>query len=138
MLNKVVLMGRLTTDPELRKTQQNTSVASFTLAVNRSYARKGEKPQADFIDIVAWGATAEFADKYFSKGQQVAVSGRIQTRMWEDKQGSKRKAVEVVAEDVFFAESKRDGRGEKPVADDTDGVEFGELEDVDSDGVLPF
>lgn len=108
MLNKAILMGRLTADPELRRTQSNTAVTSFTLAVNRSFTRTGEQPQTDFIDIVAWGKTAEFVAKWFSKGQQVAVAGRIQTRTWEDKQGQKRKSVEVVAEEVHFAEPKRD------------------------------
>ena len=110
MLNKAILMGRLVADPELRRTPNNNSVTSFTLAVNRSFVRQGEQPQTDFIDIVAWGKTAEFVSRYFVKGQQVAVAGRIQTRMWEDKQGNKRKSVEVVAEEVHFAESKRDSQ----------------------------
>ena len=108
MLNKAILMGRLVADPELRRPPNNNFVTSFTLAVNRSFTRQGEQPQTDFIDIVAWGKTAEFVSRYFVKGQQVAVAGRIQTRMWEDKQGNKRKSVEVVAEEVHFAEPKRD------------------------------
>ena len=104
MLNKVILMGRLTADPELRHTQNNIPVASFTLAVDRSF---GQEKQTDFLDIVAWRNTAEFVSKWFSKGMLVAVSGRLQTRTWEDKQGNKRKAVEVVADVVFFAESKK-------------------------------
>ena len=116
MLNKAILMGRLVADPELRRTPNNNSVTSFTLAVNRSFTRQGEQPQTDFIDIVAWGKTAEFVSRYFVKGQLVAVAGRIQTRTWEDKQGSKRKTVEVVAEEVHFAEPKRDSqpRNEMP------------------------
>ena len=116
MLNKAILMGRLVADPELRRTPNNNSVTSFTLAVNRSFTRQGEQPQTDFIDIVAWGKTAEFVSRYFVKGQQVAVAGRIQARMWEDKQGNKRKSVEVVAEEVHFAEPKRDSqpRNEMP------------------------
>ena len=110
MLNKAILMGRLVADPELRRTPNNNSVTSFTLAVNRSFVRQGEQPQTDFIDVVAWGKTAEFVSRYFVKGQQVAVAGRIQTRTWEDKQGNKRKSVEVVAEEVHFAESKRDSQ----------------------------
>ena len=110
MLNKAILMGRLVADPELRRTPNNNSITSFTLAVNRSFVRQGEQPQTDFIDIVAWGKTAEFVSRYFVKGQQVAVAGRIQTRNWEDKQGNKRKSVEVVAEEVHFAESKRDSQ----------------------------
>ena len=97
MLNKAILMGRLVADPELRRTPNNNSVTSFTLAVNRSYVRQGEQPQTDFLDIVAWGKTAEFVSRYFVKGQLVAVAGRIQTRTWEDKQGNKGKSVEVVA-----------------------------------------
>ena len=93
MLNKAILMGRLVADPELRRTPNNNSVTSFTLAVNRSYVRQGEQPQTDFLDIVAWGKTAEFVSRYFVKGQLVAVAGRIQTRTWEDKQGNKRKSV---------------------------------------------
>ena len=116
MLNKAILMGRLTADPELRKTSGDVSVTTFTLAVNRSFTRQGEQPQTDFIDIVAWGKTAEFVSRYFVKGQLVAVAGQIQTRTWEDKQGNKRKSVEVVAEEVHFAEPKRDGqtRSEAP------------------------
>lgn len=110
MLNKAILMGRLVADPELRRTPNNNSVTSFTLAVNRSFVRQGEQPQTDFIDVVAWGKTAEFVSRYFVKGQQVAVAGRIQTRTWEDKQGNKRKSVEVVAEEVHFAEPKRDSQ----------------------------
>lgn len=104
MLNKVILMGRLTAYPELRHTQNNIPVASFTLAVDRSF---GQEKQTDFLDIVAWRNTAEFVSKWFSKGMLVAVSGRLQTRTWEDKQGSKRKSVEVVADEAFFAESKK-------------------------------
>ncbi len=114
MLNKAILMGRLTADPELRKTQNDTSVTTFTLAVNRSFSRSGEQAQTDFIDIVAWRSTAEFAAKWFTKGMQVAVSGRIQTRSWEDKQGQKRKSVEVVADEVFFADSKKGDASARP------------------------
>ena len=109
MLNRAILMGRLVADPELRNTQNGTPVITFTLAVNRNFSRSGEQAQTDYIDIVAWRNTAEFVSKWFTKGMQVAVSGRIQTRTWEDKQGQKRKSVEVVADEVFFAESKRDG-----------------------------
>lgn len=104
MLNKAILMGRLTADPELRHTQNNIPVTSFTLAVDRSF---GKEKQTDFLDIVAWRNTAEFVFKWFRKGMLVAVSGRMQTRTWEDKQGNKRKTVEVVADEVFFAEGKR-------------------------------
>ena len=101
-------MGRLTRDPEVRYTQaNNTQVTNFTLAVNRRFAKEGEQ-QADFINIVAWGKTAEFVSKYFKKGQQVGVIGRIQTRDWEDSQGQKRYTTEVIAEEVYFADSKRE------------------------------
>ena len=106
MLNTVILMGRLTRDPELRQTPQGVSVASFTLAVDRNYARQGEDKQTDFINITAWRSTADFVSKYFTKGQLVAVRGRLQTRTWQDPNGQKRYATDVVADEVFFAESK--------------------------------
>lgn len=105
MLNNVVLMGRLTKDPELRQTPQGISVAQFSLAVDRNYS-KGEEKQTDFINIVAWRNTADFVSKYFTKGQLVAVRGRLQTRTWQDQNGQKRYATDVVADEVFFAESK--------------------------------
>ncbi len=109
-MNKVILMGRLTRDPEVRYTQtNNTLVASFSLAVNRRFVRQGEERQADFINIVAWGKQGEFCSKYFKKGQQVGVIGRIQTRNWEDDKGQKRYVTEVIAEEVYFADSKREG-----------------------------
>ena len=109
-MNKVILMGRLTRDPEVRYTQtNNTLVASFSLAVNRRFARPGEERQADFINIVAWNKTGEFCSKYFKKGQQVSIIGRLQTRTWDDDQGTKHYVTEVVAEEAYFADSKRDG-----------------------------
>ena len=109
-MNKVILMGRLTRDPEVRYTQtSNTLVASFSLAVNRRFARQGEERQADFINIVAWNKTGEFVSKYFKKGQQVAVIGRLQTRTWDDDKGQKHYITEVIAEEAYFADSKRDG-----------------------------
>ena len=109
-MNKVILMGRLTRDPEVRYTQtNNTLVASFSLAVNRRFVRAGEERQADFINVVAWSKLGEFCSKYFKKGQQVGVIGRIQTRTWDDENGNKRYVTEVVAEEAYFADSKRDG-----------------------------
>lgn len=109
-MNKVILMGRLTRDPEVRYTQtNNTLVASFSLAVNRRFTRQGEERQADFINIVAWSKLGEFCSKYFRKGQQVGVIGRLQTRTWDDDQGQKHYITEVVAEEAYFADSKRDG-----------------------------
>lgn len=111
-MNKVVLMGRLTKDPEVRYTQtNNTLVATFSLAVNRRFTKPGEERQADFINIVAWNKTGEFVSKYFKKGQQVAVIGRIQTRNWEDENKVKHYITEVVAEETYFADSKKDGTG---------------------------
>ena len=108
-MNKVILMGRLTRDPEVRYTQtNNTLVASFALAVNRRFARAGEERQADFINIVAWSKLGEFCSKYFKKGQQVGIVGRIQTRSWDDEQGQKHYITEVVAEEAYFAEGRKD------------------------------
>lgn len=107
-MNKVILMGRLTRDPEVRYTQtNNTLVASFSLAVNRRFTREGDAQTADFINVTAWSKTGEFVSKYFKKGQQVAVVGRLQTRSWDDQNGQKRYATDVVAEEVYFADSKR-------------------------------
>lgn len=108
-MNKVCLMGRLTNDPESRYTQtNNTLVATFTLAVSRRFVKEGEERQADFIKIVAWSKIGEFCSKYFKKGQQVGIIGRIQTRNWEDEQGQKHYATEVIAEEAYFADSKKD------------------------------
>ena len=108
-MNKVILMGRLTKDPEVRYTQSsNTLVASFNLAVNRRFVKQGEERQADFVNIVAWSKIGEFCSKYFKKGQQGGVIGRIQTRTWDDEQGQKHYVTEVVAEEAYFADSKRD------------------------------
>lgn len=108
-MNKVILMGRLTKDPELRYTSgNNTAVASFTIAVNRRFSQESQ-PQADFIPIVAWSKTAEFCAKYFTKGQQVAVVGRIQTRTWDDNEGKRHYVTEVIAEEAYFADSKKSG-----------------------------
>ena len=108
MLNNAVIMGRLVAQPELRTTGSGTSVTSFTVAVDRRFNKQGEEKQADFIDIIAWRNTAEFVCKYFSKGQMIAVQGYIQTRLYEDKDGNKRKAVEIVADNVSFCGSKND------------------------------
>ena len=108
-MNKVILMGRLTRDPEVRYTQtSNTLVATFSLAVNRRFVRQGEERQADFFNIVAWGKQGEFCSKYFKKGQQVGIIGRLQTRSWDDDKG-RHYITEVIAEETYFADSKRDG-----------------------------
>ncbi len=109
MLNHIVLMGRLTRDPELRRTGSGVAVASFSLAVDRDFGgRDGGEKETDFIDIVAWRGTAEFVSKYFSKGRMAVVSGRLQIRNWTDKEGGKRRSAEVVADNVYFGDSKRD------------------------------
>ncbi len=113
MLNHIVLMGRLVRDPELRRTQSGIAVTSFRIAVDRDYQSKdgsGDK-QADFIDIVAWRNTAEFVSRYFNKGRMAVVEGRLQIRDWTDRDGNKRKSAEVVADNVYFGDSKRDGDG---------------------------
>ena len=122
-MNKVILMGRLTRDPEVRYTQtNNTLVASFSLAVNRRFVRQGEERQADFINVVAWSKTGEFCSKYFKKGQQVGIIGRIQTRNWDDDQGVKHYVTEVVAEEAYFADSKRDANNGEGTFEDTFGT----------------
>ena len=108
MLNKVILMGRLVRDPELRSTPTGANVCTFSIAVDRGYVRQGEERQADFINIVAWRSTAEFVSKYFVKGQMIAVVGRIQTRNYDDKDGKRVYVTEVVADEVSFTESKKD------------------------------
>ena len=108
MLNRIVLMGRLTRDPELRKTQSDTPVCSFSLAVDRDYKRDGEK-ETDFIDVVAWRSTAEFVSRYFAKGRMAVVEGRLQIRDWKDKEGNNRRSAEVVADNVYFGDSNKDG-----------------------------
>lgn len=107
MLNVICLMGRICGDPELRTTNSGVSVTSFTLAADRSYVKQGEQRQTDFIDVVAWRNTADFVCKYFRKGQLIAVQGSLQTRTYTDRDGHNRKAVEILAENVYFAEGKK-------------------------------
>ena len=109
MLNKIFIMGRLTRDPELRHTQTGTAVASFSLAVDRDFKSQFGEKETDFIDVVAWRATAEFVAKYFTKGRMAVVEGRLQIRAWQDKEGNNRRSAEVVADNVYFGDSKRDG-----------------------------
>ena len=147
MLNHIVLMGRLTRDPELRRTGNGIAVASFTLACDRDYQTKdSDKKETDFIDVVAWRSTAEFAAKYFSKGRVAVVSGRLQIRDWTDKEGSKRRSAEVVADSVYFGDSKKDGASDSRETP----TQAGSMEDLKSkfgsvfteadegDGELPF
>ena len=114
MLNHIVLMGRLTRDPELRRTGSGIAVASFTLAVDRDFKSQNGEKECDFIDIVAWRSTGEFVSKYFTKGSMAAVSGRLQIRDWTDREGGKRRSAEVVADNVYFGESKRRDGGDAP------------------------
>lgn len=127
-LNRVILMGRLTDTPDCKKTPGGVSVCSFTLAVERNYRDRDGNRQTDFIDCVAWRQTAEFVAIYFDKGMQIALEGTLQVRSYEDRQGNKRKAVEVVADQVYFADRRRD---EKP------GQDFEDVTLTD-DGELPF
>jgi len=109
MLNHITLMGRMACDPELRRTGSGVAVASFTVAVDRDFAEKNEEKETDFIDCVAWRQTGEFVSKYFTKGRMIVVSGRLQIRNWTDKDGNKRRTAEVVADNCYFGDSKRDG-----------------------------
>lgn len=130
-MNKVILMGRLTKDPEVRYTQtNNTLVASFTLAVNRRFVKPNEERQADFINVVAWSKIGEFCSKYFKKGQQVGIIGRIQNRSWDDDQGQKHYITEIIAEEAYFADSKKDNSTQV----DNNLSDFG----ISSDDDLPF
>ena len=147
-MNQIVIMGRMTRDPELRHTPNNIPVASFTLAVDRGFVSKesGER-QTDFIDVVAWRGTAEFVSKYFFKGQMAAVTGRLQIRDWNDKDGNKRRSAEVVADNIYFTESKKSrdaGSGHAPETKSDYGGYSAEVESSDfaeldmDDGDLPF
>ena len=132
MLNKIILMGRLTRDPELRRTQSGTPVASFSIAVDRDYKTQTGEKETDFIDIVAWRSTAEFVTKYFTKGRMAVVEGRLQIRDWTDRDGGKRRSAEVVADSVYFGDSKRSGSDTPAVDRDLE-----ELPD-EEEGELPF
>lgn len=136
MLNHITIMGRFTADPELRKTGSGTSVASFTLAVDRDIANKqtGEK-ETDFIDVVAWRQTAEFVSKYFGKVRMAVVSGRLQIRNWTDKDGNKRRTAEVIADNVYFADSKN-SNSPALASDIIPASDFAMLDN--DDGQLPF
>ena len=147
MLNKIILMGRLTRDPELRRTQSGTAVTSFSPAVDRDFKSQGGEKETDFIDIVAWRNTAEFVSRYFTKGRMAVVEGRLQIRDWTDRDGGKRRSAEVIAENVYFGDSKREGGSDysaapaysaprgyaAPMGGQSDFAEIGE-----EDGELPF
>ena len=135
MLNRIVLMGRLTRDPEMRHTGNGTAVASFSLAVDRDFKSQSGEKETDFIDIVAWRSTAEFVSKYFTKGRMAVVEGRLQLRDWTDKDGGKRRSAEVVAEHVYFGDSKR-SESDTASAPPASGA-FREIPE-DEEGELPF
>ena len=150
MLNKIIIMGRLTRDPELRRTQSGTAVTSFSMAVDRDFKSQSGEKETDFIDIVAWRSTAEFVSKYFTKGRMAVVEGRLQIRDWTDREGGKRRSAEVVADNVYFGDSKRDAAsdggyapaysapaGREPMMAPSDGhSDFAEI--GEEDGELPF
>lgn len=131
MLNKIFIMGRLTRDPELRRTQGGNAVTSFALAVDRDFKIADGTKETDFIDVVAWRNTAEFAAKYFTKGRMAVVEGRLQMRDWTDKEGNKRRIAEVVADNIYFGDSKRE---DAPAGNSA--PTFEEIEDDGGD--LPF
>ena len=150
MLNKVIIMGRLVKDPELRRTQSGTAVTSFRIAVDRDFKSQDGSKQADFFDVVAWRNTAEFVSKYFTKGRMAVVEGRLQIRDWTDRDGGKRRSAEVIADNVYFGDSKREGGSDfgsapaygtpapsrgyaAPAGGQSDFAEIGE-----EDGELPF
>ena len=152
MLNRIVIMGRLTRDPELRRTQNGTAVTSFSVAVDRDFkSRESGEKATDFIDVVAWRQTAEFVCQYFTKGRMAVVEGRLQIRDWKDKDGNNRRSAEVVADNIYFGDSKRDSAGDMggysapaytapaggysaPVGGGSSG--FAEIDEEDGD--LPF
>ena len=142
MLNKIFIMGRLTRDPELRRTQNGTAVAGFALAVDRDYKNADGTKETDFIEVVAWRSSAEFVSKYFAKGRMAVVEGRLQIRDWQDKNGNKRRNAEVVANNVYFGDSKKEGdsSGGYKAAGKAVDVEPGEGEftEVEDEEDLPF
>ena len=136
MLNKIFIMGRLTRDPELRRTQNGTAVAGFALAVDRDYKNADGTKETDFIEVVAWRSSAEFVSKYFAKGRMAVVEGRLQIRDWKDKEGNNRRSAEVVADNVYFGDSKKEGDSSggykaagKAVDVEPGEGEFAEIED---------
>lgn len=134
MLNKVFMQGRLVADPELRHTPNGVAVASFRIAVDRDFKDKSGERQADFVNVIAWRATAEFVSKFFSKGRMAIVEGKLQSRNYEDKDGNKRYALEVIADNVYFGDSKKDQVAEKEP--EFQPPQFTEYQDDDGD--LPF
>ena len=147
MLNHITIMGRLVKDPELRRTQSGVAVCSFTVAVDRDFqSREAAEKQTDFIDVVAWRQTAEFVSKYFTKGRMIVVDGSLQSRKWQDKTGQNRVSWEVLANNIYFGDSKRDGMSggdySAPAygapADSYSAPSSGGFAETEEDGELPF
>lgn len=137
MLNHIVIMGRLVRDPELRRTGTGVAVASFTLAVDRDFGKDGQR-ETDFVDCVAWRQCGEFVSRYFAKGRMAVVSGRLQVRQWTDKDGNKRRTAEVVADNVYFGDSKKEDQG-MPMAMQPAPQDASDWEQLpDDDAQLPF
>ena len=134
-LNRITIMGRLTRDPELRRTQSGTPVTSFTMAVDRDFKSQSGDKETDFIDVVAWRNTAEFAAKYFTKGRMAIASGRLQIRDWQDNNGNKRRSAEVIADSIYFGDSKPQDAQPEVHAVNVDASDFDEIED---DPDIPF
>ena len=134
MLNVAIIMGRLTADPELRTTASGVAVTTFSVAVDRRFQRQGEEKQTDFINVVAWRQTAEFVSRYFHRGSMIAVRGSIQQRNYEDKNGNKRTATEIIAEEVLFGGSKNTANASEKPAESKNGG----FEQIEDDGFLPF
>ncbi len=140
MLNKIVIMGRCTKDPELRTTQSGTSVCTVNVAVDRDYARDGASDKTDFFTVVAWRQTGEFLSKYFNRGSQIVVVGAMQSRKWEDKNGNKRTDWEINAEHIYFGGSKKDNDNSYQSPTGNPNVSAADFEDLEDDagGELPF
>ena len=139
MLNKIIIMGRLTIDPELRRTGSGTAVTSFSLACDRDFKSQSGEKETDFIEVVAWKNTAEFVSKYFSKGRMAVVEGRLQIRDWTDKDGGKRRSAEVVADNVYFGGNRRpDGNDTATPQYAAESAAGGFAEVSEDDGMLPF
>lgn len=134
-LNRITIMGRLTRDPELRRTQSGAPVTSFTMAVDRDFKSQSGDKETDFIDVVAWRQTAEFVARYFTKGRMAVVEGRLQIRDWQDNNGNKRRSAEVIADSIYFGDSKPQDAQPAVHAVNVDASDFDEIED---DPDLPF
>ena len=137
-LNRIVIMGRMVKDPELRRTGAGVAVASFTLAVERDFKGQNGEKETDFIDVVVWRQTAEFVSKYFSKGRVAVVEGRLQLRDWQDKDGNKRRNAEIIADNVYFGDSKSDGASQAQNREDLVRRMNGFAQIEETDGDLPF